>query len=263
MEVAMPSFLSKVFISVSSIAAASALMLSGSGCADALVYAKDAHNQGMELYNEGDYADAAGAFENATRQDPRDYSSYYYLGACYDQMHDYREAISAYHSSLDVMGLTLAGQHDQATRDRALDALAGSIAHSPSVGVETVAMEQKCKANPTDVEDQWLLAKVYRYSGDADAAVDAYNKAVLVGSKKFALTKEAGMYEESLGQTQRATFALRQANAVNPDDPQVTAALHRLGVTPGMTVKDDRDLAASPAFSSTAAQPASLQVPRE
>lgn len=259
----MPSFPSKLLLVAVASVSASAALLSIGGCADALVYAKDAHNQGMELYNEGDYADAAGAFENATRQDPRDYASYYYLGACYDQMHDYREAISAYHSSLDVMGLTLAGQHDPAMRDRALDSLATSIAHSPSVGVETVAMEKNCRAHPTDIEDQWLLAKVYRYSGDADAAVDAYNKAVLLGSRRFTLTKEAGLYEETLGQTQRATFALRQAYAENPDDQQVTEALHRLGASPTMSVKDDRDLAALPAFNSTGAEPAALQVPRE
>src|ERR1700744_3746982 len=93
MEVAMlRRSLRPLLLAAVSTVATSAFLLSAGGCADALVYAKDAHNQGMELYNEGDYADAAGAFENATRQDPRDYGSYYYMGACYDQMKDYRQA---------------------------------------------------------------------------------------------------------------------------------------------------------------------------
>jgi tetratricopeptide (TPR) repeat protein len=75
------------------------------------------------------------------------------------------------------------------------------------------------------------LAKVYRYTGDADAAVDAYNKAVLMGPQNFPLAKEAGLYDQSLGQTQRATFALKKAYAVSSDDVQVNGALRQLGVS--------------------------------
>ena len=203
----------------------------GAGCADALVYAKDARKSGMDLYSQGDYADAAGSFISATRQDPQDYQSYYYLGASYTQLRDYREAVSAFHTSLSVMPLTLQGQHDAAFHDRTLDALATAISRSPSVSSETSALEKQNAQNPS-AENTWLLAKIYRYTGDADAAVDAYNKAVLIGMDNFALVKEAGLYEQTLGQTERAAIALRQAHALKPDDPQVADALQRMGGSP-------------------------------
>src|SRR4051795_5497146 len=70
---------------------ASSLLLSGGGCADGLTYAKDARRDGMALYNEGNYTEAVGAFANAARQDPRDYKSYYYLGASYQAQHQYQQ----------------------------------------------------------------------------------------------------------------------------------------------------------------------------
>ena len=221
---------------------ATSLLVSGSGCADSLVYAKDARRDGMALYNEGNYTEAVAAFANATRQDPRDYHSYYYLGASYQAQHQFQQATSAYRSCLDVMPLTLDGKNDTQFRYRTIDALATAMAKSETHGVETVALEQKC-AGKASVEEQWMLAKVYRYTGDGDAAIDAYNKAVLIAPTNFTITKEAGLYEQNLGQNDRATFALKKAYAVNPNDEQVNDGLRRLGVVLGPSIKDSRDLA--------------------
>src|SRR6185295_12663575 len=62
------------------------------GCADVITYSRDAQREGIKLYRQGDYADAAGAFRNALRQNPRDYQSYYYLGASYEAMTQYQQA---------------------------------------------------------------------------------------------------------------------------------------------------------------------------
>ncbi len=230
MEVAMPSGYSKRLLLAVNLLAAGALLIGAVGCADSLVYAKDSRANGLALYNQGEYGEATACFANATRQDPRDYRSYYYLGASYDAMHSYEQAVEAYHACLDVMPLTLEGANNTSYRLRALDSLATAIAHCDSHGVETAALEKKC-AGKASVEDQWLLAKIYRYTQDADAAVDSYNKAVLIAPTNFVLAKEAGLYDQSLGQTQRATFALKKAYAVNSDDRQVNAALRQLGVS--------------------------------
>jgi tetratricopeptide (TPR) repeat protein len=238
----MPSIFSKsVLVAAQAVLASSLLIGAVGGCADALTYAKDASKQGMGLYNQGNYPEAAASFANATRQNPQDYRSYYYMGASYQNMHDYQQAISAYRSCLDVMPLTLEGKNDTPFHNRTIDALATAISKSQSQGVETVALEKKC-AGKGLVEDQWLLAKIYRYTGDADAAIDAYNKAVLIDPSNFTIAKEAGLYEAGLGQAPRATFALKKAYAVNPDDQQVNAALRSLGVT-GSSPRDQRDLA--------------------
>ncbi len=274
----MPSFgsiksVSKYALLAANALLASSLLIGATGCADALTYAKDARREGMGLYNEGNYTEAAATFANATRQDPRDYKSYYFMGASYEAQHQYQQAISSYRSCLDVMPLTLEGKNDRSFRYRAIDSLATSISKSESRGVETVSLEQKTNGTAS-VEDQWLLAKVYRYSGDADAAIDAYNKAVLIDPSNFTIAKEAGLYEQSLGQNERATFALKKAYAANPNDEQVNDGLRRLGVVLGPSIKDERDLAQPPlprgplpewdaTRNRTAGEGATVQTPRD
>ena len=76
---------------------ACALIVGGlAGCAssDVVTFSKDARREGIAKYEAGQYGDASGSFRNATRQNPRDYRSHYYLGACYEQMGQHQQAIA-------------------------------------------------------------------------------------------------------------------------------------------------------------------------
>src|SRR5215211_2055709 len=70
MEVAIVNASHRFFLS-------SFLLITGTvglfGCADTVTFSKDAQTKGLSLYNEGQYADSAGAFRNAVRQRPNDY----------------------------------------------------------------------------------------------------------------------------------------------------------------------------------------------
>ena len=140
------------------------------------------------------------------------------------------------------MPLTLAGKQDIAMKFRAMDSLAMVIAKSATSADETAIMEKKC-AGKASVDDQWLLAKIYRYSGDADAAVEAYDKAVLIDGSRFEISKEAGLYEAALGQNDRAALTLKKAYVANQNDDQVNDALHRLGVVTGPSLLDNPSMA--------------------
>ena len=151
---------SKYLFVAAGLALGASAMLTTAGCADALSYAKDDRATGMSLYNDGNYLEATAAFANATRQDPRDFKSYYYEGASYEAQHKYQQAISCYRACLDEMPLTLEGKNSPDFRNKTIDSLATAIAHSESHGIETAALEKKCDGKAS-VEDQWLLAKVY------------------------------------------------------------------------------------------------------
>ena len=64
-------------------------------------------------------------------------------------------------------------------------------------------VEQNAK-NGQSAELYWLLAKIYRNRGDADLALDAYNRAALIEPKNFYIQKDHGLYLEQLGQAKRA-----------------------------------------------------------
>src|ERR1700693_3295208 len=81
-----------------------ALLISLAGCgADVLTWSNDAKRQGIQQYNDGRYAEAAGAFRNAIRQNPTDPESEYWLALSYEQTQSYHEAIDAYKTSLHLM----------------------------------------------------------------------------------------------------------------------------------------------------------------
>ena len=212
------------------------------GCADVITYSRDAQREGIKLYRQGDYADAAGAFRNALRQNPRDYQSYYYLGASYEAMTQYQQAIQAYRQGRAAQALSLSGKEDDDFRLRLVNGLASAIAKSDTRDVETDAAAQRANSGQ-DPSDWFVLAKVYTYRGDADSAIDAYNRACLIEPNNFVYAKEYGLYMEKIGQPRKAEAPLRRAYSLDSSDDQVVMALRRIGVVPGPSLKDESALA--------------------
>jgi tetratricopeptide (TPR) repeat protein len=87
---------------------------------------------------------------------------------------------------------------------------------------------------------------VHRYSGDADAAIAAYDQAALMDPTNFWIAKDYGLYLEQLGQGRMADPHLRRAYALNSTDEDVAAALRRLNVVPGPSLKEQQDLVNRP-----------------
>ena len=123
-----------------------------------------------------------------------------------------------------------------------MDNLAQCIAKTKTGVADEVAAVRKRDAAQPNAGDEWYLAKIYRYSLDPDSAIEAYTAAVLLDPSRFDIAKEAGLYEEGLGQNQKAATTLKAAYADNQDDEQVNAALRRLGVVPGPSLMHQADL---------------------
>ena len=230
---------SKTFISA-------LLLVLAVGCQQELIsHNPESRAAGMKAFEEGSYADAAGAFRNAVRADPRDYKSQFYLAQSYEKMNQSQQALQAYKASLDAQPRTLAGQDDKAQRIATIEALAACISKSDQRDAETNAIEKRARG-ANNAQEYLLLAKIYQNRGDADSALDAYNRAALTDSGDFTILKEYGLYLEQVGQTQKATINLRRAYQINPNDQQVNAALSRLHVVPGPGLKDEAQLTKPP-----------------
>jgi len=205
---------------------------------------EQSREKGVTLYNAGDYADAAGAFNNAVRQDPRDYQSHYYLGRSYEAMGSYQQSIQSYHTSLLVMQNSMSGKDDGTFRQKVLDGLASAIAKSEDHMASTASLRQK--ANPT-AEDQFVLAKVLRIHGDPDSAVQAYADAARLDPTSLPIAREYGLYLDQLNQIQQAKPQLIRAYQLSrrlnkPEDEQINAALRRCDVIPGPALMEEKDL---------------------
>ncbi len=212
------------------------------GCADVISHGPASRDQGKKLYAQGDYTEAAGAFKNAVRQEPRDYRSYYYLGSSYAHTNAYEQAIQSYHSALKVMNLSFEGREDKPFRQLVLDDLAKAIAKAET-GSTDLSIPSEAS---TSAEDQFLRAKVFRYTGDADAALQSYSQASNLDPKDFYIAKEYGLYLDQLGQQENAIKPLRRAYVLNSKDEQVATALRRSGTIPGPSLKNENELVQPP-----------------
>lgn len=208
------------------------------GCADVISYNRQFRQQGVSQYESGEYTSAASSFQNAIRQEPGDYTSHYYLGQCYDKMHMPQQAIEEYHTCLTVMDHSMEGKTDREVRLKVIEGLATSIASQTDHTSDLSMLE----SGPKTAENAWIAAKVYRKIGDHDMAIQSFDRAQLIEPRDPAIAKEYGLYLEQLGQTRRADPQLRRAYALNEKDEEVAAALRRLGVVPGPSLKDEQDL---------------------
>lgn len=212
------------------------------GCADIITYSKDSRKEGLRLYSEQQWADAAGAFRNAVRQNPLDYKSYSYLGQCCEQLGEHEQAIHSFRTSLEVMSKDIEGKYDIAFRQGVLNGLASAIAKCDQRDTEINDVENRAQTN-SSAEEYFILGKVFAFRGDPDSAIDAYNRAMLTEPGNFYIAKEYGLYLVQLHQNEKAELPLRKAYAVKQDDEQVNNALRSIGVVPGPAVLDENALA--------------------
>jgi tetratricopeptide (TPR) repeat protein len=217
---------------VSFLAGSFTVILFLASCQDLMTFSLQGESEGMRLYSERMYGDAAGAFRNSVRQDPQNYHSHFYLGVCMEELKEYQQAFQSYYTALEVMSHTPAGRFDDEFRLIVLDTLAEAIAQHDLGETELNKAENRAKTSQK-AEDWFMLAKVYRIKGDADMAMDCYRRAAKWDNTSFPIRKEFGLYLlDPLNQRPEAEYYLRQAYRIEPNDEAVNGALARLGITP-------------------------------
>lgn len=223
------------------------LVVAGTGCSDVIGRSHVSREAGMKAFDAADYEQAAAAFMDATRQNPRDYKSFYMAGQCYEKLNLEQKTIFSYKSGLNAMQATEIGRGDEEFKGKIIDALSSYLARAASRESEIEALiqsAQRLDVPPQRAAQDWVvLAKVYANLGDADNAIDAYNRASLLAPSDFNLAKTYGLYLESLAQPRRAEPYLIRAYQLNPEDVEVARALRRIGVVPGPSLLNQADLA--------------------
>jgi tetratricopeptide (TPR) repeat protein len=211
------------------------------GCAELITYSNKSYDQGQKLLAQGRLEDAAGAFRNATQQNPRHYQSFFALGQTYEKLGREQQALQSYRAALDVMPAPIDAK-DYAFRDQAINGYANCIATSASRDAELAAQGDRASRTRSAV-DYYVLARAYVYTGDADNAIDAYDRALLASeSRDASIAKSFGLYLAQINQGKRAEAVLTKAYQLNPGDAEVTEALRKLGVVPGPSLLEPNQL---------------------
>ena len=212
------------------------------GCGDLITFSNISRQQGLDDLQAEKYDEAQGAFLDAIRQNPRDYQSYYYLGTLYARQGQYSDAVAQYRTSLQVQPMTDTMNKNEAFRITTIQALADALAKVQDRDASINQLETKALDDHTG-ETYYILGRVYADRGDADSAIDAYGKAADLAPTKFYIMKDYGLYLEKQGQKDQAIKMLTKAYQLNDQDPDVQAALRRLGIVPGPSLKTPDQLA--------------------
>ncbi|HEY0008541.1 MAG TPA: tetratricopeptide repeat protein [Tepidisphaeraceae bacterium] len=213
-----------------------------SGCGEYLTFSKDSREQGLKDLEAGRTAEAQGAFRDAVRQNPRDAKSFYYLGTLYAKDRQFANAIANFRTSLDIQRTLTQNKAAEEFKLQTIDALAKTIAQSDAHDVEVNDLENRARSSTTG-EEYLTLAQVYIERGDADSALDAYQKAADQAPDWFILAKRQALYLTSLNLKPQAEQALRKAYRLNDEDAEVNSALRKFGVIPGPALKEENELA--------------------
>ncbi|HTW94924.1 MAG TPA: tetratricopeptide repeat protein [Tepidisphaeraceae bacterium] len=199
------------------------LLLMGCGT-DMLTYSHDYQHEGLKEYNNGDYVDAIGAFTAASKQDPADYQTQYWLGQCYEQTGAYTHAVLSYRLCLTLIQQSPRGRMDVQTHTEAFDDLANLIGRNDNAEAEIDSLTSEASTTKS-AEDYHLLGRIFTIRGDPDSALDNYRHAIILDPDNFALNKEFGLYLLKMNQTQEAQQVLQHAHDLNPDDSEVNQSL--------------------------------------
>lgn len=189
--------------------------LATSGC-ELSTFSEDARRKGLQMYNQGNYTDAAGSFQNAVKQRPTDYQSQYYLGQSYEKLDQMQRAIQCYKSARDTQLQTTEGIQDKAFRDKILDALAMAIGKAGNREQEVELLRAR-SATSRNGEDLVEIARVFKFGGDPDSAIATYDEAIAKYPREHAILKEYGFYLQSLGLKDKAREVLTAATKIRLD----------------------------------------------
>jgi tetratricopeptide (TPR) repeat protein len=184
---------------------------------------REYNEDGIRLFQHGEYDHAREEFQAALRLRPGDPELIFNLGKCYERLGQTKQAVQIYQDCL---------QHD-AYHTECRHALTVLLVHNGEQG-EAQRLVQNwlcCAYRRADAyaEDGWL----YRQAGDPIKAVKRFQQAIdLDPYNNRALVELAEIYEE-MHYPERALQLYEQALAVKPEQSDIAkrvAALHARGV---------------------------------
>jgi len=198
------------------------LLVLSSGCGR---FVNSDSNQGVTLYEQGNYLGAANSFQRALEKQPGNADCFYNLGATYHQQSklfgqpgDLQTAEQYYH-------LCLARNPDHAACQRGLAVL---LVETGRTGDAATQLEQWAARQPANPEPRIELARLCYEQGDELDAENYLIDAVSIDPENPRALVALGQSRESSGDTQQALVNYSKALELDRNQPTVAAKVATL-----------------------------------
>ena len=198
------------------------LLVLSSGCGR---FVNSDSNQGVTIYEQGNYLGAANSFQRALEKQPGNADCFYNLGATYHQQSklfgqpgDLQTAEQYYH-------LCLARNPDHAACQRGLAVL---LVETGRTGDAATQLEQWAARQPANPEPRIELARLCHEQGDELDAENYLIDAVSIDPENPRALVALGQIRESSGDTQQALVNYSKALELDRNQPTVAAKVATL-----------------------------------
>lgn len=198
-------------------------MIGCSGCSSFNTQYKNAN--GVELYSNGQYAQAIEIFQSNINTNPEDADAYYNIGAIYHQLGRVNRDVNQY------------AQAEQYYRA----ALSKHPNHSPTYrGLSVWYMEQNRRDDAFALLRQWNtfspdlvdpkieLARLYQETGQNTDAIDCLSAALALDHRNARALRALGYAREMSKEYDQALANYRNSLQYNPAQPDLTARVASL-----------------------------------
>lgn len=213
---------------------AAALLLANAGCS---MVASGQNAEGVALYEQGQYQQAADRFLNALQHEPRNADAMYNLGSVYYQSGIQRNDPQALKQAEDMYNRCLDVSPDHQECHRALAVL---LAKTNRKEQAFTLLQRWAQRRPDLVDPRLEMARLYQEYGDPESAKHILEDAIAVNVNDQRIWRALGAMREADGDYAQAMANYQRSLALNPNQPDVglrLAALQR-GQTLGPPVSE-------------------------
>ena len=216
------------FTAASLVVVLAAFSLTLGGCAQfGVLKARKAFKEANQLYQQQDYKRAADKYEVVVQNDPSMSTAYFYLANSYDNLYKpsrkgeadndsyLKKAIEGYRKCADM-------EKDPKLKDLSLRYLMAAYgpdkANDPAQAVSII--EEMIKIDPTDVNNYFILSKMYEDAGNYEAAEQDLLKAKeMKPNDSNTYMQLAGFYNRQ-GDFEKTMQELQQRADKEPTNPE-------------------------------------------
>ena len=198
------------------------LLVPNGGCSR---FVNSDSNQGVALYEQGNYLGAANSFQRALEKQPGNADCFYNLGATYHQQSKLFGQAGDLQTAEQYYHLCLARDPDHAACQRGLAVL---LVETGRTGDAATQLEQWAARQPANPEPRIELARLCHEQGDDLDAENYLIDAVSIDPENPRALVALGQIRESSGDTQQALVNYSKALELDRNQPTVAAKVSTL-----------------------------------
>lgn len=176
--------------------------------------------EGNRLYEQENYAEAAGKFEEFLRENPILFQINLNLGNCYREMGEYEKAIEFYTRILDKIKEDKGSYEGDESAARAFASIGETYIKMGDLEKASESLQQAIALFPKDEALAFNVGEIFFTQREIDKAIEYYQLAIKINEKWDPPYRQIGYAYLNKGNYRAAVDSFKKFIEMAPDDPR-------------------------------------------